>query len=183
MAESEKKGFTRRFLIPRRPKIRHRGMSVREELQALKKGLGDKSLICPNDGSKLKLIDVFDAESDQSRLLPVGADTPVTRALGCDCGYHLPVEPIIERARTHLAQIKSAERQFILVGAAVVVIFGVISYWNGTLVTLLGGLVFGLFLILRGVAFRYRYWLVSEGRLFETGIDPLREWLGQEWRS
>ena len=185
MAEGEKgRGFARRYLVPRRPKIRRHGLTVHDELHALRNGLGDQGLICPNDGRKLKLIDVFEPDSDAvGATLPVSNTAPVTRALGCDCGFHLPVEPIIAQAREQLGQLKKAERNFVISGVGIVLLAGAITIWSGILRTLLVGMIFGLFLILRGLAFRYRYWLVSEGRLFETGSGPLGDWLCYEWKS
>lgn len=154
------------------------GLSIREEWSALQQNLSDEQLHCPNDGQPLKLIDVF--ETDASGNIPANADTH--RALGCDCGYHLPIEPIMAQARTELGNIKSAEKQFMLFGLALVVVFGVISYFNGSLVTLLGGLVLGLALIIRSMFFRYRRWQVEEGRMFES-VPPIRDWLRHEWKQ
>ena len=182
--EGQKRSFARRFLVPRRPKLRHHGLTIGDELRALRRGLGEQGLICPNDGRRLKLIDVFEQETDETgSALPVSDATPVTRALGCDCGYHLPVEPIIAEAREQLGRLKAAEHGFVFAGVGIAMLAGAITIWNGVPFTLLLGLVFGLFLILRGLAFRYRHWLVSEGRLFETGGVPLGDWLRHEWRS
>lgn len=180
--ERPQRGFVGRILRPwSNPTIIPRGssgLSLKEEWSALRQNLSDDQLHCPNDGQPLKLIDVFDTDADGN----VSPTAKAHRALGCDCGYHLPIEPIIAQARTEIGNIRSAEKQFMTFGILLVVVFGGISYLNGSLVTLLGGLVLGLALIVRSLFFRYRRWQVEHDRLFES-TPPIFDWLRHEWHQ
>lgn len=180
--ERSQRGFVGRILRPwSNSTIIPRGTSslgLKEEWSALRHNLTDDQLHCPHDGNALKLLDVF--ETDVEGNIPASAKAH--RALGCDCGYHLPIEPIIAQARTEIGNIRSAENQFMAYGILLVVLFGAISYLNGSLVTLLGGLVIGLSLIVRSLFFRYRRWQVENDRLFEN-TPPIRDWLRHEWKQ
>lgn len=181
MARKER-GFVGRILRPwSNPTIVPRGasgMTLREEWRALRSNLTEAQLHCPNDGLALKLIDVFETDEHGE----IAANATAKRALGCDCGYHLPIEPIIATARDELHAIRSAERQFIWFGFGLIAVFGGISYLNGSLVTLLGGLILGMALIIRSIFFRYRRWQIENNRLFESR-PPIRDWLRSEWNQ
>lgn len=154
------------------------GLSLKEEWSALRQNLTNDQLHCPQDGKPLKLIDVFDTNADGT----IPPNAVAHRALGCDCGYHLPIQPVIDQARSELNNIKSAEKQFMIFGILLVLVFGIIAYFNGSLVTLLGGLVLGLSLIIRSIFFRYRRWQIEHNRMFET-VAPIRDWLRHEWNQ
>lgn len=158
-----------------------KGLSVRGEWAELRKNLQPDQMLCPDCNIPLKLHDVFQSDgTDETGMKLI--DGPVTRALSCECGYILPIEPIIQDAKAELKNIKSAEKQFMGYGLLIIFLFVGISYLNGSMATLLGGLIFGLVCIIRGVIFRYKYWQISHNRLFEDNA-PIADWLRHEWSN
>jgi hypothetical protein len=177
---NSKKSFARRWLRPRLPTVQRNTLGVFDEMRALRENLDSNDLICPNDDLPLQLTTLIDndgADKGDDQL------TISTRVLACNtCGYHKPVGPIIEAARSQLTIIKKAERQFMLYGLIVSVVFAVIAYLNGNAITFFGGLLFGLALIIRYFFLIYRHWQIDKGRMYEDR-PPFVDWLRYEWRN
>ena len=179
--QDEPEGQTRkrRFrLRPKMPRI-HRGeMRASEEFQKLRDGMASTRHACPDDGAGMELLDVYPTGPDGE----VQAETKPFRALVCpECKYTVPVSVLREQLSKEAEPLKQAERQFVLFGMGILILFGAITVMTGNLLTLLGALLFSLTLFLKALFYRYRHWQALDGtRLFQER-PMVSTWLRDEF--
>lgn len=160
------------------------GLSARAEASLLARALGktsafgDTTLKCPKDGTPMTLATQVEYEPDG---LPLPA-TPV-RAFECPkCGGLIHVADLISDAQGQLDYLKKQERQYIIYGLVMALIFGIISFLNKNHLTFIGGMTLAFILVSLSLVYRYRYWQVVKRRLFE-GKAPILDWLRDEFRN
>lgn len=172
----KKKGRFRRAL-PNMPRIRRGELRVTEEYKKLRQGMAETRHLCPHDGDAMDLVDVY--QTDATGEIPIGSEQ--VRALVCPtCSYTVPAQELAELFRKDAAPLKRAEKQFMLFAFGILVLFGIITYLNQNILTLLGALVFSLTLLLNALFYRYRHWQAVEGKMF-LAQSPVKEWIAHEW--
>lgn len=116
-------------------------------------------------------------------IIPEDDPTKVVTSLACDvCGGSEPIEHLIDEAAGQIDQLRSGERTFFISGLLLFLVFAVLAFLNGSFVTLFGGAVFGILLIMRGFVFRYKAWQITNRKMFQS-TPPIREWLADEFKS
>lgn len=178
----KRRRFLRIIPIPQRS----RGLRVDEEFNHFQTALSRVRRTCPNDGSFLRIENVYDTDADyiQTRdgeTLP--AHTHPDPSLVCpQCGFTVRIETLIEEAQADAAHIKRSENQLVTMAFALGAGCALIAYLTSNLFLLVGGALFALSLFIRALLLRYRYWQAVNARMFESR-PPFMEWLRYELRS
>lgn len=165
----------RRFSIfrPRLPRVSGLGDTAASSASWAKQTFSRSGATCPNEGcdGTLQILDI----------IPEGDKTAVVTSLACEtCGRSEPVEHLIDQAAGQIDQLRSGERTFFISGLLLFLIFAGLAFMNGSFVTLFGGGVFGVLLIMRGFVFRYKAWQITNRKMFQS-TPPFREWLADEF--
>lgn len=165
----------RRFSIfrPRLPRVSGVGDTAASSATWAKQTFSRSGALCPNEGcdGTLQILDIIPDEDPSA----------VVTSLACEtCGGSEPIEHLIDEAASQIDQLRSGERTFFVSGLMLFVIFAGLAFMNGSFVTLFGGAVFGVLLIMRGFVFRYKAWQITNRKMFET-TPPIREWLADEF--
>jgi hypothetical protein len=166
----------RRFsmLRPRLPRISGIGSTTTSSIGWARRAFGRSGAECPIEGCKGTLI--IDEEH-------VDGDLEVKRFLTCpECGTREPIDNLLDVAASKIDHLRSGEKIFFGWGCAVFAVFAIISFFNGDIMTFLGGGVFALILIMRAFAFRYRAWQACNRKLF-LDKPPIREWIMDELKK
>ncbi len=164
---------------PKMPQFRRGALRLNDEFANLRQAVSGIRHVCPRDGTPMELQDVF--PTDESGEVPSGAE-PV-RSLVCpECGYTVRISDMIDQLRADAQPLKRAENTHLMFGLAIIVLFGLIFALNGSILTIIGALIFSVMLFLKALFYRYRHWQLSTGRLFEDNA-PVRSWLREEWNS
>lgn len=175
----------KRFLRFRMPRVQRSPLRVDEEFNRLRAAIEGARRTCPNDGSLLRIEDVYDTadyvQTEDGETLPVALHPQ--RSLVCPaCAYTVSIDKIINEAQSDAAYLKRASDQLAMMAFAVCVGFGALGFLAGNMFTLIGGLLFGTTLFVRALSLRYRHWQAINRRMFETS-PPISEWIRSELRS
>lgn len=143
----------------------------------LRSGIKQARRTCSRCSSRMQL----------ETIIPTNDNGVVTgepqRVLACtNCDNVEDVTEIMDASTKSMPTLKSAETQFYLFGALIFGVFGVISFFNGSLFTFLGGAVVAFLLIATALFYRYRYWQAKNGRMFEDR-PPIKDWLRDEMKN
>ena len=164
---------------PKMPRFRRGALRLNDEYANLRQAISGVRHVCPRDHTPMDLLDVF--PTDESGEVPAGAE-PV-RSLVCpECGYTIRISDMIDQLRVDAQPLKKAENTHLIFGIAIIVLFGIIFALNGSILTIIGALIFAVMLFLKALFYRYRHWQLSTGRLFEANA-PVKAWLQEEWSS
>lgn len=165
------RGALKRMFTVRRADVR-----VNEEFGKLRSGFAQTRHLCPHDKTPMELDDIFQTDVDGN--IPDG--TQPERSLVCPtCSFTVPVSAMKKRLKEEAAPFKKTERMFTMFAFVLFVGLGGISLLNGNIFTLFGGLLFSLMLFMNAIFYRYRYWQVSTGRLFEAR-SPFSDFLRED---
>ena len=160
---------------PRLPRVSGVGDTAASSARWAKQTFARSGAKCPTEGCEgsLEVLDIVDEES---------ANYTATTSLACElCGEHEPIEHLIDQAVEKIDEIRSGERIFFVSGLLIFTAFAFISFLNGNFLTLFGGAVFSIILIMRGFLFRYKAWQITNRKLF-SAAPPVREWLADEFK-
>lgn len=174
--KKKRRGFVRSILTPRRPTLMtDTGLGMREEAALLARSLRETGRPCPNDGTPMVLENVFEQGPDGELL------AEPTRSFICPtCEASIPIQDAIADISTQLGAIKRNEVSNQWGGIGIIIVFGILAYLTGNVITLVGGLLFGLTLIALSVFLRYRRWQIVNQRLFES-TPPIRDFFADEF--
>lgn len=174
--DKTKRRRLRRWFIPALPSIQtNQGLGVREQGRHFTEALQSQTRTCPFDGSELNLTTVF-AQNRDGELIGNGE-----RAFVCpQCEFTVPVTALIADIRQGLDMLKKAERDYFVFAIGMIVVFGVLSLTTGYLMTLIGGLIFALVLLVISMTYRYRHWQAVNMRLFEIR-PPVMDWIKDDF--
>ena len=143
------------------------------EIGALRRGISARRN-CPKCNGTLSVGDVVAQDADGQ------PQDGSYRAFMCQgCGWHESVADALAEAKHSLDGFKSAAFQLLIFGIGIFGTFGVISIFNGSIFTFLGGAVIGFSLLCFSLFYRYRHWQVVHERLFESH-PPIKDWLKDE---
>lgn len=159
---------------PRLPRVSGLGDTTKSSATWAREAFSRSGSRCPIEGcgGSLTILDII--ESDDVDAQPV-------RSLVCQtCNTSQPIDQLIDRAAAQIDDIRSGERIFFISGMALFIVFTVMAFLNGSLLTLFGGAVFALLLIMRGFVFRYKAWQATNRKMFEDN-PPIMEWLREEF--
>ncbi|XUP61532.1 putative ABC transporter permease (plasmid) [Allorhizobium sp. Av2] len=134
-------------------------------LSKLKSSIDAEEHICPKCDARM----VFKAQEGE------GAASLVCTS--CDHSELLSINPIEAMERSHRFMDQSNQMFYVGLGAAVLA--SLISMWNGSVFTFLGGILLGSILWVQSAGMRYRAWQYSNMRVYERK-SPFKEWLRSE---
>ena len=150
------------------------GNSAVQEASALSTGLKEARRLCPECGDRLQIENVV--PTDENGVVQGEA----YRALICNsCGHSESIEEAIEGAKKSQLGMKIAERQLFVFGAGIFVVFAVVSFFNRSIFTFVGGAVMGFTLLAAALFYRYRAWQSETGNLF-LDKAPVKAWIKDE---
>jgi hypothetical protein len=175
----------KRFLRFRMPRVRRSSLRATEELKNFRKAIESARRTCPNDGSLLRIEDVYDTadyvQTEDGRTVPSALHPQ--RSLVCpSCGYTISIDKIIQDAQADAAHLKRASDQLTVMAFAICIGFGTLGFLTSNVFSIIGGLLFGTTLFVRALALRYRHWQAINRRVFEARA-PIFEWIRSEFRS
>lgn len=159
---------------PRLPRVSGFGDTTKSSAKWAMDAFGRSGTRCPMEGcdGQLQILDVIDGED---------GDSQVVRSLVCPkCSTSQAIDHLIDKAANQIDSLRSGERIFFVSGLILFTFFTVLSFLNGSFMTMFGGAVFALLLIMRGFVFRYKAWQITNRRLFDDE-PPWRAWLAEEW--
>ncbi|KPN62912.1 hypothetical protein SAMN04488527_1647 [Aliiroseovarius crassostreae] len=159
---------------PRLPRVSGLGDTTKSSATWAREAFSRSGSRCPIEGcgGTLTILDVIDGEE---------GDAQAVRSLVCQkCNTSQPIDHLIDRAAAQIDGLRSGERIFFISGMALFIVFTVMAFLNGSFLTLFGGAVFALLLIMRGFVFRYKAWQATNRKMFEDR-PPVLEWLREEF--
>lgn len=146
---------------------------ISNEIGMLRRGLSARRT-CPECNSHLAVGDVIEQDADGEPL------DGSYRAFMCQsCGWHQSIDEALQEAKGSLNSFKSSEKQMLFSGLGIFLLFGLISLFNHSLFTVIGGSIIAICLLMFALFYRYRYWQVANERLFEIR-PPIKDWLRDE---
>ncbi|MBZ6078906.1 hypothetical protein [Microvirga puerhi] len=107
---------------------------------------------------------------------PIDDSTSSTFLTCSSCGFEVDVGPVIEAASRQVASLEKSARQLQVVAICLTALAVALAISLGNLLTLIGGGVLALMIMIQSLLYQYRAWQASHGRLFETQA-PILEFL------